>query len=81
MAMAVPALVLACYTRASPSGRQSNATPEIAVGAQYDSTHVYVAPAQMDEFVKSFIATFGGLASKKSGRTYFPYRAARKPNT
>jgi hypothetical protein len=36
------------------------------VGAQYDSTHVYVSPAEMDAFVKSFTATFGGEASKRS---------------
>jgi predicted enzyme related to lactoylglutathione lyase len=37
----------------------------VAVGAQYDSTHVYVAPADMDAFVASFSATFGGTPSKK----------------
>ena len=35
----------------------------IAVGPQYDSTHVYVAPDQMDRFVTSFIAVFGGKAT------------------
>jgi len=34
------------------------------VGAQYDSTHVYVAPGDLDAFVKSINATFGGQASK-----------------
>jgi predicted enzyme related to lactoylglutathione lyase len=38
----------------------------VAVGPQYDSTHVYVAPADLDAFVASFIATFGGQASKAS---------------
>ena len=37
----------------------------VAVGPQYDSTHVYVAPADLDAFVKSFAATFGGQPSKK----------------
>src|SRR5271155_2404350 len=36
----------------------------VAVGAQYDSTHVYVAPGDLDAFVKSVNATFGGQASK-----------------
>lgn len=36
-----------------------------AVGPQYDSTHVYVAPADFDAFVKSFTATFGGKGSKR----------------
>lgn len=36
----------------------------VAVGSQYDSTHVYVAPADLDTFVTSFAATFGGQPSK-----------------
>lgn len=36
----------------------------IAVGSQYDSTHVYVAPKDLDAFVNSFAATFGGQPSK-----------------
>jgi predicted enzyme related to lactoylglutathione lyase len=36
-----------------------------AVGPQYDTTHVYVAPADFDRFVASFVATFGGTTSKQ----------------
>jgi hypothetical protein len=36
-----------------------------AVGPQYDTTHVYVAPADFDKFVTSFVATFGGTTSKQ----------------
>lgn len=36
-----------------------------AVGAQYDTTHVYVPVADFDRFVASFMATFGGTASKQ----------------
>ncbi|MFI9272086.1 VOC family protein [Kitasatospora sp. NPDC052896] len=32
----------------------------IAVGPQYDSTHVYVEPGTLDEFTRSWLATFGG---------------------
>jgi hypothetical protein len=39
-------------------------TTQVAVGPQYDSTHVYVAPGDLDAFVAAFIATFGGHASK-----------------
>jgi predicted enzyme related to lactoylglutathione lyase len=35
-----------------------------AVGPQYDTTHVYVAPADVDHFVQSFLATFGGTSTK-----------------
>lgn len=36
-----------------------------AVGPQYDTTHVYVAPENFDRFVTSFTATFGGTTSKQ----------------
>jgi len=39
--------------------------PGVAVGAQYDSTHVYIAPGDFDSFVNSFVATFGGKPSKR----------------
>ena len=38
---------------------------DYAVGAQYDSTHVYVAPEDFDRCVQSLVATFGGTTSKK----------------
>ena len=41
------------------------AEPNVAVGPQYDSTHVYVAPEDFDRFVSSFIATFGGTTSNQ----------------
>jgi len=48
------------------------ATPEIAVGPQYDTTHVYVAPQDFDRFVTSLVATFGGTASKQGVFTVTP---------
>ena len=42
------------------------------VGAQYDGTHVYVAPADMAPFIASFIATFGGQSSKPATTTVTP---------
>lgn len=54
----------------------ANAAPQVttsvAVGPQYDSTHVYVAPADLDAFVASFVATFGGHASKPIVSTVTP---------
>ena len=44
----------------------------VAVGPQYDSTHVYVAPDQVDRFVTSFVATFGGHAGKPASVTVTP---------
>jgi predicted enzyme related to lactoylglutathione lyase len=37
----------------------------VAVGPQYDTTHVYVAPADFDALVNSLVATFGGKPSKR----------------
>ena len=44
---------------------QQTATPNVAVGPQYDSTHVYVTPEDFDRFVASFLATFGGTTTKQ----------------
>lgn len=48
------------------------AQPDVAVGPQYDSTHVYVAPQDFDRFVASFISTFGGAATKQVVSTVTP---------
>jgi hypothetical protein len=48
------------------------ATPNVAVGPQYDTTHVYVAPQDFDRFVASLIATFGGTATKQGVFTVTP---------
>lgn len=39
------------------------ATPAVAVAPQYDTSHVYVAPADVDRFTQSFLATFGGKST------------------
>jgi hypothetical protein len=50
----------------------SEATSNVAVGPQYDTTHVYVAPGEFDTFVASLVATFGGTTSKKGVFTVTP---------
>src|SRR2546428_12436445 len=47
-------------------------TPNVAVGPQYDTTHVYVAPRDFDRFVASLIATFGGTTTKQGVFTVTP---------
>jgi predicted enzyme related to lactoylglutathione lyase len=37
----------------------------VAIGPQYDTTHVYVAPEAFDRLVHSLISTFGGSKSKQ----------------
>jgi len=48
------------------------ATPAVAVGPQYDTTHVYVAPEDFDRFVASLVATFGGTTTKQGVFTVTP---------
>jgi predicted enzyme related to lactoylglutathione lyase len=48
-----------------PTAANSTAIPDLAVGPQYDTTHVYVAPEDFDRFVSSIVATFGGATSKQ----------------
>jgi hypothetical protein len=47
-------------------------TADVAVGPQYDTTHVYVAPQDFDRFVASLIATFGGTTTKQGVFTVTP---------
>ncbi len=46
--------------------------PPVAVGPQYDTTHVYLAPEDFDRFVQSFVATFGGTTTKQGVFTVTP---------
>jgi predicted enzyme related to lactoylglutathione lyase len=43
-----------------------------AVAPQYDTTHVYVPPDDVDRFVASFLATFGGASTKQVVATVTP---------
>jgi len=52
--------------------RSSAPTPAVAVGPQYDTTHVYVAPEDVDRFAASFLATFGGQSTKQVVATVTP---------
>jgi hypothetical protein len=51
---------------------QTSKTAGVAVGPQYDTTHVYVAPQDFDRFVASLVATFGGTATKQGVFTVTP---------
>jgi hypothetical protein len=57
---------------AQGNAADNNADTIVAVGPQYDSTHVYLAPADVDRFVKSFLATFGGVSSPQVVATVTP---------
>ncbi len=73
LAMAPAAILLLSISTCVAHGQTTPANDAgVAVGAQYDSTHVYVAPADLDSFVKSFVAAFGGMPSKPSVTNVLP---------
>jgi len=59
-------------TIAPLEARTAQAIPEVAVGSQYDTTHVYVDPTEVAPFVRSFLATFGGHSTKQVVATVTP---------
>src|ERR1700747_2598895 len=64
---------LSSWQHSFPVAAQAVATtPNVAVGPQYDTTHVYVAPQDFDRFVASLIATFGGTKTKQGVFTVTP---------
>jgi len=67
----VLAALLLCTPAAIPAGGQvpSAHNTGVAVGPEYDSTHVYVDTGDMDSFVKSFVVTFGGQQPSKRSVT------------
>jgi predicted enzyme related to lactoylglutathione lyase len=68
----VLAALLLFSLQAAVVGSKAPGDEGIAVGAQYDSTHVYVAAGDFDAFVNSFAATFGGQPSKRSVTNVLP---------
>jgi hypothetical protein len=64
---------LSSWQHTVPVAAQATAAaPNIAIGPQYDTTHVYVAPQDFDRFVTSLIATFGGATTKQGVFTVTP---------
>jgi predicted enzyme related to lactoylglutathione lyase len=60
------------YFRASAQDVQTTKASGVAVGPQYDTTHIYVAPEDFERFVTSVTATFGGTTSKMGVFTVTP---------
>ena len=60
------------YFSTFAQGVQTTKAQGAAVGPQYDTTHVYVAPHDFDRFVASLIATFGGTTTKQGVFTVTP---------
>src|SRR5258708_1154472 len=60
------------YFTTSPQPVQIPKTASVAVGPQFDTTPVFVAPQDFDRFVASLIATFGGTTAKQGVFTVTP---------
>ncbi|WP_426612834.1 glyoxalase [Bradyrhizobium sp. McL0616] len=56
------------FAKDAPKSREAG----VAVAAQYDTAHVYVAPEDVDKFATSFLATFGGKSTKQVVATVTP---------
>ena len=65
-------VVLVILLAACRPGAVAPTSPVVAVGPQYDTTHVYVAPEDVDRFASSFCGTFGGQSTKQVVATVTP---------
>ena len=65
-------LLLTDVPAAIARNAEQQSAPQVAVGPQYDTAHVYVAPADVDRFSDSVIATFGGTKSQQAAVTVTP---------
>jgi predicted enzyme related to lactoylglutathione lyase len=69
-------LAFSVVNRLEPARAQSSQgtgpVSNVAVGAQYDTTHVYVAPSDVNAFVESFLGTFGGKSTSQVVATVTP---------
>ncbi len=60
------------FAAAPVEARPAAPASMVAVAPQYDTTHVYVAPDDVDRFVTSFLATFGGQSTRQVVATVTP---------
>jgi len=71
-ALTLAVMLVASAPTTGAETRPPAGSPSVAVGPQYDTTHVYVAPEDFDRFVASLVATFGGTTSKQGVFTVTP---------
>jgi predicted enzyme related to lactoylglutathione lyase len=72
LGLAFGSLHISAFARSA----QAAESVSVAVGPQYDTTHVYVAPEDFDRFVASLIATFGGTTTKQGVFTVTPTQSS-----
>ncbi len=66
------AAVLLSLAPLAPAHARPASAAGVAVAPQNDTSHVYVAPEDVDKFVQSFVATFGGQSTKQVVATVTP---------
>ena len=71
-AAVLPFIGWACLSLFCGTPVLAQTSANVAVGPQYDTTHVYVPADEFDHFVSSVIATFGGTTSKEGVFTVTP---------
>jgi predicted enzyme related to lactoylglutathione lyase len=72
LGLAVGSLHVSAFAQSA----QTAESVSVAVGPQYDTTHVYVAPEDFDRFVASLLATFGGTTTKQGVFTVTPTQSS-----
>jgi hypothetical protein len=75
------AVAISIASAAHASDNKTEASSRVAVGPQYDSTHVYVTPGNLNAFVTSFVATFGGTPGKPLVANVLPVRSSTQFQT
>jgi predicted enzyme related to lactoylglutathione lyase len=68
LGLAVGSLHVSAFAQSAQTAESAS----VAVGPQYDTTHVYVAPQDFERFVASLLATFGGTTTKQGVFTVTP---------
>ncbi len=69
------ALLVVLVMAIAPAGAAESTPPApatLSVGPQYDTTHVYVPAEEFEQFVSSFVSTFGGRALPAGVATVTP---------
>lgn len=69
--IALRAILVICLG-GNAATQNAGAPAPVAVAPQYDTTHVYVPPQDVDAFVTSFLGTFGGKSTKQVVVTVTP---------
>lgn len=78
IALLIATALVAAAPITSPVFARDTPTADYSVGPQYDTTHVYVPEAEFDQFVASFVATFGGTTSKQGEFQVTPTKSLTK---